>query len=128
MPSKTLWSWSHGSKRHTFDCNKGFPSAGRGDGRVVLPVADKGAQCSQQEATGHVLPVMPVVLHVYAHKSSSYSLECHSIQHWQQSALMYIRYHDGLNMIAIIGTSDHCRWLAEACKMLRLLTWHSTQQ
>ncbi len=31
------------------------------------------------------------------------------------------RFHDVLNMIAIIGTSDRLCWLAETCKILLLL-------
>ncbi len=31
------------------------------------------------------------------------------------------RFHDDLNMIAMIGTSDRLCWLAETCKILLLL-------
>ena len=33
----------------------------------------------------------------------------------------FTRFHEDLNMIAIIGTSDQPCWLAEACKPLLLL-------
>ncbi len=36
------------------------------------------------------------------------------------------RFHDGLNMIAMIGTSDRLCWLAENCQILLLLLLLST--
>jgi len=38
------------------------------------------------------------------------------------------RFHDDLNMIAMIGTSDRLCWLAETCKILLLLLGGAKQQ